>query len=83
MVRNMKNLQLLITYSGLRNGLNPRSLGSKASNVRNLPDNHDYMASEPLGQRRQYLHGGGSRYIQQNTDEYYTEGNFFAQFFKF
>lgn len=57
--------------SGLRNGLNPRSLFSKASNIRNLPENHPYMASEPVGTDSRYLHGSGSRFIQQNNDEYY------------
>ena len=32
------------------------------------------MASEPIGVTRKYLHGGGSRYIQKNNDEYYTDG---------
>ena len=61
-------------FLGFRNGLNPRSLSSKVSNTRNLPKNHKYMASEPSGIDRKYLHGGGSRYIQENNDEYYTEG---------
>ena len=77
MVSTLKTKQDLSNKtSGHRNGLNPRSLSSKASNVRNLPNNHEYMASEPEGQKRQYLHGGGSRYIQQNNDEYYTNGEF-------
>ena len=61
-------------FLGFRNGLNPRSLSSKASNTRNLPNNHKYMASEASGVDRRYLHGGGSRYIQENNDEYYTDG---------
>lgn len=34
------------------------------------------MASEPSGVDRKYLHGGGSRYIQENNDEYYTDGKY-------
>ena len=34
------------------------------------------MASEPSGVDRKYLHGGGSRYIQENNDEYYTDGQY-------
>ena len=60
--------------SGLRNGLNPRSLYSKASNVRDLPENHGYMASEPVGTGSRYLHGSGSRFIQPNNDDYYVNG---------
>merc|ERR1712113_62449 len=60
-------------FSGFRNGLNPRSLSSRESNVRNLEVNHDYMASESIGVTRKYLRGGGSRYIQKNNDEYYTD----------
>jgi arylsulfatase A-like enzyme len=60
--------------AGLRNGLNPRSLSTATGNARNLPNNHEYMASEPTGTAHKYLHGGGSRYIQANNDEYYTLG---------
>jgi len=61
-------------FSGLRNGLNPRSLSTAGgNNVRGLPRDHKYMASEPAGSSRRYLHGGGSRYIQENSDEYYTQ----------
>lgn len=57
--------------SGFRNGLGPRSLYSKASNVRALPLNHNYMASEPIGTDSMYLHGSGSRFVQPNNDDYY------------
>lgn len=58
---------------GLRNGLSPRSLPSKASNIRNI-DSGEYLANEKQGKTSQYLHGGGSRYIQGNNDDYYING---------
>jgi len=58
-------------WVGHRNGLAPRSLYSKASNVRHLPPNHEYMASEPFESDSVYLHGSGSRFVQPNNDEYY------------
>ena len=61
-------------FSGLRNGLNPRSLTSKSSNVRNLNSGSQYMASEPQHTSSKYLHGAGSRFIQGNNDEYYLQG---------
>ena len=67
---------------GLRNGLNPRSLSTAdGNNVRGLDPNHKYMASERAGEARTYLHGGGSRYIQENTDEYYTRGTRLSKLF--
>lgn len=61
-------------FSGLRSGLNPRSLQSKASNVRRVDSSSPFMANEPEGVQSQYLHGGGSRYIQPNNDDYYVNG---------
>ena len=60
--------------SGVRNGLNPRSLKSKKSNIRGLTESSEYFASEPVGVKSRYLHGSGSRFIQPNNDEYYIEG---------
>lgn len=61
-------------FSGLRNGLNPRSLQSRVSNVRGVDSSSAFMANEPEGVESQYLHGGGSRYIQPNNDDYYVNG---------